>query len=91
MNFVKKISQKKLSVITYEKGIEAIMQSCGSGSVAAAYHMHTKYNLDNDITIQVPGGELFITSDSNWKEVWLKGPAKILSHQDIDTKEIINE
>ena len=77
VNFVKKISENTLSVITYEKGVEAIMQSCGSGSVAAAYHMQKKYNLNNKLTIQVPGGKLFITSSRDWKEVWLKGPAKI--------------
>jgi len=79
VNFVKKISQNTLSVITYEKGVEAIMQSCGSGSVAAAYHMQKKYNLSNKLTIQVPGGKLFINFLDDWKKVWLKGPAKITS------------
>ena len=45
--------------------------------MAAAYHMQKKYNLNNKLTIQVPGGKLFITSSRDWKEVWLKGPAKI--------------
>ena len=84
VNFVKKINQNTLSVITYEKGVEKIMQSCGSGSVAAAFHMHKKYDLNNDLTIQVSGGELSISADSNWETVWLTGPAQLIFHSTID-------
>ena len=64
------------------------MQSCGSGSVAAAYHMQKKYNLSNNLTIRVKGGELFITADSKWREVWLKGSAELLYSSKIDSEKI---
>ncbi len=86
VNFVKKISQNTLEVITYEKGIESIMQSCGSGSVAAAYHMYKKHNLNNNLTIRVKGGKLLISSDNNWKKVWLQGEAKLLFTSTINTE-----
>ena len=60
------------------------MQSCGSGSVAAAFHMYKKYDLDNDLTIQVPGGKLSISADSNWETVWLSGSAKLIFHSKLD-------
>ena len=91
VNFVKKISNNSIEVITYEKGIEAIMQSCGSGSVAAAYHMQKKYNLNNNIHVKVPGGELLITTDSNWSEVWLRGQAQLIFKSIIDIGVILNE
>ena len=84
VNFVKKINNNTLEVITYEKGVEKIMQSCGSGSVAAAYHMQQKYNLDYNLNIKVSGGNLFITADSHWKNVWLQGEVKLLFNSIID-------
>jgi len=88
VNFVKKINENTLEVITYEKGVEQIMQSCGSGSVAAAYHMQRKYNLNNKLNIQTLGGDLFITSDPNWQNVWLKGEAKLLFNAKVNIKNI---
>ena len=86
VNFVKKISNSILEVITYEKGVEAIMESCGSGSVAAAYHIQQKYNLSNNFIVHVRGGKLSITADSKWKEVWLQGPVKLLYSSTIDSE-----
>ena len=60
------------------------MQSCASGSVAAAYHMQKKYNLDYNLNIKVAGGNLSITTDPNWKNVWLTGEAKLLFSSKID-------
>ena len=91
VNFVKKITSHELQVITYEKGIEKIMQSCGSGSVASAFHMQKKYNLNNNLTIRVLGGELYINANQSWDNVWLKGPAKLLFHSKINIGEYIND
>ena len=84
VNFVRKINKNTLEVITYEKGVEQIMQSCGSGSVAAAYHMQKKHNLDYNLIIKVAGGDLSVTADSNWTNVWLKGKTKLLFNSEID-------
>ena len=84
VNFVKKITSNTLQVITYEKGIEKIMKSCGSGSVAAAYHMYKKYNLNTKLNIQVDGGNLTINADKDWQEVWLSGPAEITEYSQIN-------
>jgi len=88
VNFVKKIDFNTLEVITYEKGVEKIMQSCGSGSVAAAYHMQRKYNLDYKLNIHVTGGILSISTNDTWDYVWLEGPAKLLFHSDIDISKL---
>ena len=88
VNFVKKIAHNSLEIITYEKGVEAIMQSCGSGSVAAAYHMQKKYNLSHNLNIRVPGGKLLITADSDWRKVWLQGEAKLIFNSKIDITKI---
>ena len=42
VNFLRIKHSNKISVITYEKGIEKIMLSCGSGAVAIFYSLFTK-------------------------------------------------
>ena len=88
VNFVQRITNDTLKVITYEKGIEQIMKSCGSGSVAAAYHMYKKYNLNNKLNIEVEGGQLTVHADNDWNNVWLTGPAKIIENTSIEIGEI---
>ena len=52
--------------------------------MAAAYHMQKKYNLDYNLIIKVAGGDLSVTADSNWTNVWLKGKTKLLFNSEID-------
>jgi diaminopimelate epimerase len=78
VNFYHEIDSSHLEVITYEKGIEKVMLSCGSGSVASVYHASQNSNLESPVEITVPGGKLYVDFDKSWKEVWLTGPAVIL-------------
>lgn len=78
VNFYEVTGPNCLSVFTYEKGIEKMMLSCGSGSVAAAYHAFRVHGLTSPITINVPGGKLTVEFDLGWNDVWLSGPAVIL-------------
>ena len=52
-----------------------MMLSCGSGSVAAAFHASQTLGIQNSINVTVPGGELNVKFDSNWENVWLTGLA----------------
>ena len=88
VNFTQHLDNNILRVITYEKGVEKIMQSCGTGSVAAAYHMQKKYDLDYNLNVEVPGGTLFISTDDEWQNVWLKGEAKLLFNAKINTEKL---
>jgi len=78
VNFFTKLRPNLIRVETYEKGVEEMMLSCGSGSVAAAYHASQTLGIHNPIDITVPGGELKIEFDSNWGNVWLTGTAMLL-------------
>jgi len=78
VNFYTKLGPNCIHVETYEKGIEQMVLSCGSGSVAAAYHASKTLDIQNSINVTVPGGELKIEFDLNWENVWLTGIAILL-------------
>tara|TARA_B100000700_G_C15039032_1_gene854296 strand:- start:411 stop:1190 length:780 start_codon:yes stop_codon:yes gene_type:complete len=71
VNFLDIISKNKINVITYEKGIEKIMKSCGSGSVAAAFYAAQKHDIQNPLTIINSGGEMQLIFNDDWSDLWL--------------------
>ena len=77
VNFYEVIDPNSIYVKTYEKGIEDLMMSCGSGSVACAFHLSQIRKIKSPLKVHVLGGELEIEFDKNWNNVWLSGPAVI--------------
>ena len=71
VNFLDVHSSNKIEVITYEKGIEGIMLSCGSGSVAAAFYASSKQDIHSPLTIINQGGSMELVFNDTWTEVWL--------------------
>lgn len=84
VNFGKWISENEIEVITYEKGIEKVMLSCGSGAVATAFYLIGSKQLSSPLKINVPGGELNLKFNENWDDIWLGGPAVILFESQLD-------
>ena len=77
VNFYEVISPQNIIVKTYEKGIEDLMMSCGSGSVACAFHLSRMQKIISPLAVNVPGGDLKIEFNDSWQEVWLSGEAEI--------------
>ena len=77
VNFYEVISPQNIIVKTYEKGIEDLMMSCGSGSVACAFHLSRMKKILSPLAVNVPGGDLKIEFNDSWQEVWLSGEAEI--------------
>jgi len=84
VNFFNVIDSHSMHVVTYEKGIEKVMLSCGSGSVASVYHSAQINHLESPVNVTVPGGELIVHFDNNWQNVWLEGPAVLLFSSEIE-------
>ena len=61
INYYKVIEKNIIEVKTYEKGVEKIMQSCGSGSYACAYDYSKKNNIKGKIKVLNDGGISQIT------------------------------
>lgn len=68
-----------LRVRTFEKGVEAETQACGTGALAAAVVARLQGRVDADrIAVTMPGGTLrvgFTVTDGSVKDLYLEGPA----------------
>jgi len=82
VNFVS-IDENKISVRTYERGVENETLACGTGIVASSIitsiHTGRKYN---NFTVLAKGGILEVSFDPKenniFKNIWLKGPARFV-------------
>ncbi|HCT31032.1 MAG TPA: diaminopimelate epimerase [Bacteroidales bacterium] len=69
-----------INIRTFERGVENETLACGTGTVASsiAYALHTK-DSKPEYQVQTQGGTLYVRfnriNDSNYEEIWLKGPA----------------
>lgn len=78
VNFVEKQSENKISVRTYERGVENETLSCGTGVTACAI-AHVLHGGKSPVQIETLGGRLTVEFDlenGTAKNVWLIGPAK---------------
>lgn len=77
VNFVEELSEDKIFVRTYERGVEDETFSCGTGATAAAL-VFLKDSNRNEVEVQVLGGNLKIYATQNseaFTDIWLEGPA----------------
>lgn len=66
-----------LVVRTYERGIEGETLACGTGATATAAAAHFSNRIkSNNINVRTLGGELKITFNDDYTNVWLTGTAK---------------
>ena len=84
VNFLIVKAHDHIDVVTYEKGIEKIMLSCGSGSVAAAFYASQQGNIQSPLRISNPGGEMRLTFNQDWTDLWLNSHPMILFSSTID-------
>ncbi|XLS30878.1 diaminopimelate epimerase [Flavobacteriaceae bacterium M23B6Z8] len=82
VNFVKQLASNEFAVRTYERGVEDETLSCGTGVTAVALAVFDKkITTSKQITIKTPGGTLevsFEASDNGYKNIFLKGAAKMV-------------
>jgi diaminopimelate epimerase len=87
INFVQ-VYHNKISVRTYERGVEEETYSCGTGVTAAALVFAHNENGFNRVEIETKGGHLAVEfekkGDTHFKNIWLCGPATFVFEGTID-------
>jgi diaminopimelate epimerase len=83
VNFVAGIDKQKLSLQTYERGVENLTLACGTGAIASAlgwHHLQQEPGGDFSYTVNVKGGTLlvhfsFSEENRSYQNIKLEGPA----------------
>lgn len=76
VNFVQVINQDTIYVRTYERGVEDETYSCGTGVTACAISAHLRLNMEEPINIITKGGNLRVSFQNNFENIFLIGPAE---------------
>lgn len=83
VNFVKHRGGSRISVRTYERGVEDETQACGTGSTASALAAILKFNVKSPVEVLTRGGEVLkvsfeFDSAGNPLKAFLEGGASIV-------------
>lgn len=81
INFVEQMNEvDKITVRTYERGVEDETHSCGTGVTAAALVCFHNENGFNEVEVKTLGGTLSVEydkiNDTHFENIWLCGPAE---------------
>lgn len=79
VNFVEQTGEDRITVRTYERGVEDETYSCGTGVTAAALVCFHNDNGFNRVEVKTKGGHLSVEYDkigNTYKDIWLNGPAE---------------
>ena len=78
VNFIEVASPSRLTVRTFEKGVEAETLACGTGAVASAVVAHHAGHVEGDIEVEMPGGTLVVGLGPDGQPQTLAGPAETI-------------
>jgi len=83
VNFVEIIDRNTIKAVTYERGVEDLTLSCGTGSTASAIAAHLIHKLDQPVRVINPGGDNvvgMVFENSTTCRASLKGKTAIVAH-----------
>ncbi|MFV0414824.1 MAG: diaminopimelate epimerase [Chthoniobacterales bacterium] len=89
VNFYTELAPGRLTLRTYERGVEEETLACGTGVVATALVHHLKTGTPSPIQVEVQGGDTLSVSfqsseDATFRAVTLQGPADFVFEGQIE-------
>jgi len=75
--------RKNIDLRVYERGVGETL-ACGTGACAAVVAGHRLGPLDDEVAVQLPGGQLVVSWRGDSEPVWLTGNAELISEGTID-------
>ena len=89
VNVMQVHSPHRISIRTYERGVEDETLACGTGAVASVVIGTALGRLRPPVDVKTPGGEIlsvgFRPSRQPWEGLYLEGPARILFEGEVRT------
>lgn len=78
VGFMRIVDRANVDLRVYERGAGETL-ACGTGACAAVASGHRRGRLDNDVCVQLPGGQLVVSWRGGVDTVWLTGDAEFIS------------
>jgi len=85
VHFVNVLSASEIKVRHWERGAGATM-ACGTGACACVVAGVLDQQLERDVTVHVPGGDLQIRWDQATSRVFMQGPAETVFEGELNSK-----
>ncbi|WMI71119.1 diaminopimelate epimerase [Aminobacterium sp. MB27-C1] len=83
VNFIQRVGESELKVVTYERGVEDLTLSCGTGSAASAVAASIVLEMTSPIHVHNPGGDNWVSfsfdEKRNYCKTYLKGKAVMVA------------
>jgi diaminopimelate epimerase len=87
---VVEVARNKVSIRTYERGVEKETLACGTGILASAVAAHYRKMADLPVRVAATGGQLQVGINPENNSFWLQGPVKFVYKGEFDPEEIIS-
>jgi len=83
VGFMHIIDSATIDLRVHERGVGETL-ACGTGACAAVVAGQRRNRLDDEVSVQLPGGELVVSWRGDAEPVWLSGDAEFISEGIID-------
>ena len=83
VGFMHIIDSTTIELRVHERGVGETL-ACGTGACAAVVAGQRRNRLDDEVSVQLPGGELVVSWRGDAEPVWLSGDAEFISEGIID-------
>lgn len=81
--FAQIVDRKHIRLRVWERGAGATL-ACGSGACAAVAVLRRRGKLDDEVSVELPGGTLEIQWDGPGSRLWMTGPAEFAFEGEIE-------